>query len=489
VKQNINGKSNTGVVGAIIKYAPSRFIEPLLGLISIPILTHNLSAAQYGNLSVVLITIAMLRVVFFDWINNCALRFRRSLSEKPNVFFTNLVVGLAISVIAMVIIILSIKSFSVFQINEVVYSVLILVLINSAAMGFVINAEMIFRADERPISFTLLRVFASMSRHVLGIIALLVFGTISSYLMAAISGVIIVGVVAWTNIGAWRKIEVKSFSWDVQKEFFRFGIPLSFVLIATQIQITGNRYIVMSVDGSEATGLYSAAFGLGLAPIVAFQQVAMLGLYPLAINLHEKGESIQPVVRDGLRYFFLGAPVVLLVIVFHTPFLLSTIAGPEYVHASTALRLLSLGSFLYGLSQYFALDFLVSKRTKTMAKIGLTAAAVNIIVSLLLVRLIGFVGAAIGAMVAHGLILIASATWGTRPTKLVVPWPTVKRVVMSLVPVSLLIVLFKYISASFSDITFFIGSTIAMLLLYVLLLWFLGELKNEDKKTKGALNC
>ncbi|MCP4800051.1 MAG: polysaccharide biosynthesis protein [bacterium] len=484
MKQNINGKSSTGVVGAIIRYAPSRFIEPLLGLISIPILTHNLSAAQYGNLSIVLITVAMLRVVFFDWINNCALRFRRSLSEKPNVFFTNLLVGLATSALAMVIIILSIKSSSFFQINDAVYSVIILVLINSAAMGFVVNAEMIFRADERPVSFTLLRVFASMSRHVLGIIAILVFGTISSYLMAAISGVIIVGAIAWTSVGAWKNIEIKSFSWDIQKEFFRFGMPMSLVLIATQIQIAGNRYIVMSFDGPDATGLYSAAFGLGLAPIMVFQQVVMLGLYPLAINLHENGKSIQPIVRDGLRYFFLGAPVVLLIIVFHAPYLLSTIAGPEYVHASAALRLLSLGSFLYGLSQYFALDFLISKRTKTMAKIGLMAAIVNIIVSLLLVRLIGFVGAAIGAMVAHGLILIASATWGIRPTKVVVPWPTVKRVTMSLVPASLLIVFFKYISASISDIAFFVASTIAVFLLYVLALWFLGELKNDILKLK-----
>ncbi len=96
-KQSSLDRPKSGAGKAILAYAPSRVIEPVLGLISLPILTRTLGVDEYGIFSIVFITATLMRTILFDWVSNCALRFRTAMLGAKDDFFTNLLLGTAFS--------------------------------------------------------------------------------------------------------------------------------------------------------------------------------------------------------------------------------------------------------------------------------------------------------------------------------------------------------------------------------------------------------
>ncbi|MBU1676655.1 polysaccharide biosynthesis C-terminal domain-containing protein, partial [bacterium] len=246
-----------------------------------------------------------------------------------------------------------------------------------------------------------------------------------------IGGLALVALWSWTLLGAWRHVRWKGVSVDVLGRYLVFGAPLAVALLATSLRVAGNRYVVMSLTGSESTGLFSAAVNIGGAPLVIFQQIVMLGLYPLAIDAWEAGEDYRPIVRDGLRWFMLGGLPALTGLALLARPVLAVVAGPEYAAAWPALSLVAGGMFLYGLSQYFSLKFIVAKRTAVMAAVGLSAAAVNIGLSLYLVPRHGYLSAAYSTLVANAVMLAASMIWGIRPERVVLPLRTAWRSVLA----------------------------------------------------------
>jgi len=153
-----------------------------------------------------------------------------------------------------------------------------------------------------------------------------------------------------------------------------------------------------------------------------FEQIVMLGLYPLAIDRWEAGVDIRPVVRDGLRWFALvGLPAAAGLALLARP-VLAMVAGPEYAEAWPVLALLAVATFIYGVSQYFSLRFMVAKETQKMAAIGLGVGLINIGLSIVLVPKHGYAVAAVSTLVANLLLCAGTMIWGIRPGREVVPW-------------------------------------------------------------------
>ncbi len=478
----VNG---SGVGRAILKYAPSRFVEPLLGFLSIPILARMLGAADYGDLSIVLLTAGLLRVIFFDWVNNAALRFRSPMADDLSRFTTNHAVGILIGIAVMTPVVVFGKRLFPEKVDVAVGALMGWTILDATLAGFAMSGEMVFRALHRSLAFTLVRAALGVSRHVVGIGALLLTSSLSGYFSARCVAVLVVGVVSWYALRDWRTIRLSSVSRETIKGFALFGLPLVTIQVVNTLINLGNRYVVLGLEGSEQTGLFSAAVNVGSAPMIIFQQIVMLGLYPIAIDYWEKSGDIKRVINDGVRYFLLGGvPALLLLAVLARP-VLGVVAGGEYAVAATALRILSLSSFIYGLSQYFTLIFLVSKRTAVMAAIGFAAAILNISVSLLLVGRFGYQAAAAGALAGNVVILAGACRWGVGMGRDTMPVRTFVRVMgagavlagvcwgaMSVVP-----------GAGLWDILVAAPAAFAV---YVGILILTGELKKEMQYVKGV---
>lgn len=469
----------TGVGGAILRYAPSRFVEPLLGFLAIPVLTRALGASAYGDLSVVLLTAGLLRTLGFDWITNCALRFRKPMDGELDRFFSNQLVGLIAASLVTSLLVAGGGDLVPERVRAAVGALLVWTLIDAVVSSFALGGEMVLRATHRPVAFTVSRSLQGVARHVLGVGGLLLVSRdIPTYFMFRIAGLVLVALWSWTTIGAWRHLRWGGVSARVLRQYLLFGAPLALTLLATSLRVVANRYVVLTLAGSEATGLFSAAVGIGAAPLMIFEQIVMLGLYPLAIDRWESGLDIRPVVRDGLRWFVLiGLPAAGGLAILSRP-LLAIVAGPEYAPAWPVLSLLSGATFVYGVSQYFSLRFMVAKETQKMAAIGLAAGLVNIGLSLLLVPRHGYVLAAAATLIANLLLCAGNMVWGVRPGRDVLPWHAILRAMAATAALVVVVGGIKR-QLAIDDLPRLLLVIACGALTYALVLWRSGEIDEE----------
>ncbi len=411
-------RASDGAAGrAILAYGPSRFFEPLLGLLALPVLTRALSTEQYGDLSVLLVTATFLRTLGFDWVANCALRFRMGMAHELDRFFPNVVAGLFMSAVALGLVLAVVQPLAAGRFASgapaLVLAYLAWMFVDALAGAFAYCGEMVLRATNRPRAFSVSRILQALARHGLGTGALVAAGgAFGAYFGARCAGLVLIAAWSWWTIrgGAgwnWRRVDA-----GTQKTFLAFGLPLTVSMLAYAIRPVVNRYVVLGLTGSEAAGLYAAADNIGGMPLLVFQQVVMLGLYPVAISVWEKGEDILPIVRSGMRYYGLtGLPALAGLALLARP-LLTVVAGAEYGQAAAALRLLALSMLAFGVSQYFSLQFMVAKRTGVMASVSLGAGALNLLLALLLVPRHGYVAAAAASVASNVVLAAGMAAWG-----------------------------------------------------------------------------
>jgi len=478
----------TGGVGkGILQYAPSRFFEPALGLLCIPILTRVLGKAGYGDFSVLVLTVGLVRTTAFDWINNCALRFHRPLEGQPGAYHSNLFLGLLLGVVCSSLLVYGAWGALPGSLGGTFEGMYVWLVLAATAEGFARNGEMTFRAMQRPGAFFAMRAALACARHVAGLACLWAFSrSLAAYVGGWGCTALVIAVGAWLSTGGLRHLSISAVSLRTLKDFARFGFPIAFVLLANSMQTIGIRYVLQYLSGSEATGLYSAAYNIGGSPVIVFQSIVMLGLYPLAIEVFEKEGRFDAVVRDGLRYFVLAAaPLLLLLGLLANP-ALHVLAGAEFAEAGPALAVISAGTFAYGLSQYFALRFLVCKQTSRMAVINLTGAVLNIALAMGLVPRYGYVAAAAATTAAYLLILVGAMVWGVRPGRSTIPFSSCLHCAVGSVPMIAVwyVVHCHLILPPFAEcVVCTVGGGAA----YVLTLWISRELDPELAAARRSL--
>ena len=475
----------TGVGGAILRYAPSRFVEPLLGFLAIPVLTRALGASAYGDFSVVLLTAGLLRSLGFDWISSCALRFRTPMAGELDRFYSNQLAGLIAATVVTTLLVFGGADLLPERVRATVGALLIWMLIDAVVSAFAFSGEMVLRATHRPVAFTVSRSLQGVARHVIGVGGLLLISRdIPTYFMFRIAALALVALWSWSAIGAWRHLRWGGVSVKVLRQHFLFGAPLAVTLLAASLRMAGNRYVVLTLAGSAATGLFSAAVNIGGAPLLIFEQIVMLGLYPLAIDRWERGDSIRPVVRDGLRWFALiGLPTVAGLSLLARP-LLTVIAGPEYADAWPVLALLAVATFFFCISQYFTLRFMVAKGTLKMAAISLTAGVINIGLSILLVPRHGYVAAAAATLVANLLLCAAAMIWGVRPGRDVLPLRAWLKTLAATAAMGAVVGGLQR-QLAIDDLPSLLLVVAAGVLTYTLVLWRTGEIDPELAYVRG----
>lgn len=479
----------TGAGGALFRYAPSQFVEPALSLMSLPILTRVLGAENYGILSVLLLTGALIRNVGFDWLGDSAMRFRSVYRDDQDRLYSNLVAGLLLSVLVLGALLAPLRGLGVSGSMGAVAAYLWWVFADSAVSGFNRCGEMLLRATHRPLGFGLNRAGQGVVRHVVAVAGLLLIAeSLSVYWGLRILGLAVVGVWSWIAVGALGHVKWRRMSWATQREFLRFSLPLAASLLSGSLRVEANRYVVMWLAGPQATGLYAGAATIGGAPLFICQQLVMLGLYPLAIDAFDRGASTVPILRDGIRYYVLaGIPALVGMTILARP-ILSVMAGPEFVDGAPVLSTLAGAMFIYGLSQYFSLQFMVARRTGIMAVIALASGILNVGLCSLLVAAYGYRAAAVATVIANLVLLACNIAWGLTPWRQCIPWQSLTRsLVASLVMAAGVWGLGRLLALP--ELQRLVLQVTAGSLLYGLILWGSGEFTGELATVRGRLRA
>jgi len=406
---------NLSPIKKIIKdtrfYAIARIIPSLLGFVAIIIYTRILSPEEYGLYILVITIISIVTAISFEWLNKSILRYfeeskkNKKLSEFISTIFGTLFATVATSLILWYIAIYLLQNhfsntfFSMLKIGG-------LILISQGIYTFILSVK---QSSQKSHEYGVYSILNSLGKLLIAIffISILHFGPIGILLgMIICSGSIsIYGIL---NLRTKYKIKLFYFSKKLFRKLLSYGYPLIGLSLASYVLVSVDRYMIKYFLNTSEVGIYSANYGLASGIIQPFLAILLLSAYPIIMETFEnRGEKeASHVLNKILSIYF----VILTPIVFGTTILSKNISnvllGQSFRQGYIIIPLIVLGTFIFGLTQYFYKPFELKKKTKTLSLVVVIIAIINIILNFFFIPKFGIIGAAYTTLISYGFYLI-----------------------------------------------------------------------------------
>jgi O-antigen/teichoic acid export membrane protein len=174
--------------------------------------------------------------------------------------------------------------------------------------------------------------------------------------------------------------------------------------------------------GISAVGLYNVA--LPTSKILIYFPLAIGSiLLPVTSELWVKRKKL--ILREGMESLYKYSMIIILplalIMISFTDLILLVLFGKEYVPASLALKILSIGTIFITLHQINANFFSGIGKPQIHSKIIYSAVIFNLSGNLILIPLLGIIGAAITTSVSYLLMMVVGLTKIKRFIKISLP--------------------------------------------------------------------
>jgi O-antigen/teichoic acid export membrane protein len=277
------------------------------------------------------------------------------------------------------------------------------------------------------------------------------------------------------------------------KEFLSFGLPLTPRGIAFWLINLSDRYIISFFLGATSVGIYSAGYSLGSLPyaIIGVLSFVLMATLP---QLYDEGriDEVKTHLRYTLKYFLaiaipflfgaaiLGKPVLRL-------FSTAEIASGGYIVVplvALAVSLLSIHNIIWNI-------LLLVKKTRILVIVWVIAAALNIGLNLLIVPTMGIIGAAIATLIAYALASAVVSYYSFKEFTFTIDWRFIIKSLIASVIMSAGVWLMRPQSLIATFITVIAGAVIYGVVLVLLrgfsrteLRFFKGLLRRDTAATE-----
>jgi len=188
------------------------------------------------------------------------------------------------------------------------------------------------------------------------------------------------------------------------KDFLKFGIPMVPHQLSAWLRSQGDKFIIISILGSGATGLFAVGQQMGLVMSILMSSLNK-ALYPILFKFLSNdmtNDSKKKLVKFSYFLFswiaLIGVVLISLLELLYPYFL-----GNEFQDSLILTQLIVLGFILEGFYYVVVNYIFYFKKTSSLAKITFTVSLLHVAISFLFVKLFGIVGAGY-ALVISGVV-------------------------------------------------------------------------------------
>jgi O-antigen/teichoic acid export membrane protein len=383
-------------------------IQISAGFIVVPLVTRLLSARGYGEVAAGLVVFSTLSIIAAAGMPEAASRAFFQHEDGPR-HARQLVTATVLLAIGSAVIADLTGPLWAPLFNLHFSGVLRLAVWSSAGAAVLLAVQSLLRAADRPWSFLMIAILASVGGQGLGV-ALLIWGDGSpaSYMAgltigtctAALLGLIVTGSVRTALPGRAQA-----------RKALALGLPLVPHSLATFLLVSADRVAIGRILGLGDVGRYQVAYaigGFGVSIITALNQAWL----PLLLGAER--EKRWEILRSTSRAVHRIGALVAAAIALATPLGLLVAAPASYGRgALVAVSAVVAFSILpYATSCTFFHAIFLEGRTKIMALAAPLAVIVNVAVNVALLRATGLVGASIATVVSYA-FLAGFAAWAS----------------------------------------------------------------------------
>ena len=381
------------------------------GIILLPILTKNISVGDYGIWAQVNVTVGLISILILLGLPQSMVRFMAAAKGKDEIreSFYSILLTVAVAG-AMVSIILYFFSDTLaallFDNNLAVTRVLPLIVFLESINAILFN---FFRASQH---IKLYSLFSLMSMY-LSIVLAYYFVSSGQGILGAVIGLLLskAAICLVMLLLVLARIGFKLPNFKKIGEFLSFGLPLIPSGLSDWVVNSSDRYVISIFLGTASVGYYSPGYLLGNIITMFITPVACI--LPVVLSQHYDENNlkrVETILNHSLRYFFaLALPSVFGLTLLSWP-LLSLLSTQEIADKGYIITpFVAVGMLFFGVASILTNIILLVKKTKYSAIIWIVAAALNLVLTILLVPRLDILGAALATLIAFIFVLASTA--------------------------------------------------------------------------------
>lgn len=405
-------------------YASAGVVTGLVGLISFPILTRNLTVAEYGIVGLITSSLTLFIAIGKLGVQHAVIRFYSQVkhgnidysmgqlnSTVSVVFFT---FAAATTVFWLVTGLYILPSFMQYENLPALFvlaaGIVFIRLLGSAALNFL-------RAQQRSAEVALSQ---SMSRclNLVFVLVLLFFSSLSPAMVIScllVAEIIGVGYAFYCYAPGFQ-FRLKDVSTKLAKALFFYGLPLMILESLELVLRLSDRYMIESMIGPSALGQYSASYNLAMYIDLIILVAMVQALKPAYMHMWEADgkEATQAFLSKFFRiYLIAGIPFVTLFML-TAPHLLRFLAGEKYAPGTVIIPYLALSYLMMGAMHILTAGLYIFKDTKVLVVWSCIATVINLVLNLVFIPIYGIVGAAVVTLVSFGIFTTGVSTLAFR---------------------------------------------------------------------------
>lgn len=462
-----------------VTYLPAKVVPALVGLLAIPILTHMLSADQYGQFVLAMTSLMLIASFCISWLVSVTIRFY--IVYGVEVLFRTcrpfLVGALAVGC--------GLWGAAVLLLRERLDTEML------AWVGIVwIIAQGVFeyfagwlRARNRAKAYSIALSWRSVAGLMIAV-SLLAAGFQGAKVVLLGAAVAMVAALVFMPRVALSADSESAYPVNTSKvvgDILRYGIPAAFVNLVTVGLSLADRYVIGAYMGTESVAIYGASYDLAEKTIFFANSMLLLSSSVIGFRIFERegGMAAANFLSRLMRIYLLGALPLVGALAIFAPNIVTVLLPTPYAGGTVVLPIVAVGGLLVGMMHRYSLLLSFHKRTDLIMWCGVAALFVNILSCLVLIPSHGLFGAATGTLLSYGswFMLVRLAARKYQPPDF--PWKTFARASIALLIAGGAVYLGTN-GASGSDLYTLSFGPVCGLIAYALALYFMGEVTNRD---------
>lgn len=278
----------------------------------------------------------------------------------------------------------------------------------------------VLRFKNRPILYSVIRVFQNVFQAVLTIVLLyyvsesfmtdLGFDNTISYpfisnLIASILGVFLL-------FGVIRHVQFK-FDKPLFKTMFLYGYPIMIAGLGYILNENFDKLVQRNLIDPASAGSYAACYKLATL-MTLFVTAYRMGIEPFFFKVAKKGDAKQT-YANILFFFSIICNIVILAILANLDWIKKIfITDSSYWSALDIVPIILIANLFFGIYYNLSTWYKVTDRTNIGTVISLIGGAITIILNLILLPKYGFMVSAWTTLIAYGVMMVISYIWGQK---------------------------------------------------------------------------
>jgi O-antigen/teichoic acid export membrane protein len=389
-------------------YAIGSAIQTLVGFILVPIYTHFLSPAEYGQLeilnTILLILTMLLSFGFASAILKVHERDCPTEEEKKKAIGTMYFFVIPLATIFSLLAFLFIKSLARLTLGNIEYANLILLtLVTNIITIFLALSFAVLRTKEKSISYVLLSLLKFILILIFNIyfvtkLNLGIFGILSGNLIAQV----ISSVIFLPSVAKYAKFVISK---RLLSKLLSFGMAIIPASIAMWIMDLSDRYFLKHFSDFTEVGLYSLGYKVGMVISVLLVVPFQLSWPTISFALAKRAD-VRKIYSKVLTYFFLISSFLALGVSLFSSQIVKLLAPESFYSAARVIPLISFSYVFYGIHFVISPGLHLMEKTKYYPLLVGIPAVLNLILNYYFVPIYGIMGAAMTTFVCFVFMVI-----------------------------------------------------------------------------------